>query len=180
VRSSFAALCGALVLSSCSRPAPPDLTVIDGDTTTHFAVKGAFAEYVELSGERNELRLVLANHPVSCERWIAPKDGDLGVTIVLVLPPEARPAPGTYGWTGLPPAGEPLKAPYALPKAQLGTRSRLFEPGGALRLSVVQLDVHGTIAGTLAFEFPGQGDRPATRLDGSFEAKMCRYAPITP
>jgi hypothetical protein len=180
VRFVSAAACGVLLsicLAGCSRQTPSELTVTDGDATTRFVVKGAFAEYVELPGDRNELRLALADHPISCERWLPPKDGENTVTVVLVLPSDARPAVATYGWTGLPPPEEPLKAPYALPKAQLGGRSRLFEPGGSLRLSVVQLDVHGTVSGTLAFEFPGQGERPATRLDGNFEAKMCRYAP---
>lgn len=177
---AIAAACGAFLLSGCARKPASEITVIDGDRTTRFPVKSAFAEYVELPGERNELRLTLADHPVSCERWTPPKDGETAVTVVVVLPPGIRPTVSTYGWTGLPAPGEALRAAYALPKALLGTRSRLFEPGGMLRLSAVQLDAHGTVAGTLAFEFPGQGDRPATRVDGAFEAKMCRYAPATP
>jgi hypothetical protein len=173
------ALCGLLLVTGCTRKAPFQVTVIDGDRTTRFPVKSAFAEYVELPGERNELRLTLADHPVSCERWTPLKDGEAAITIVVVMPPDTRPSVTTYGWTGLPAPGEALRAPYALPKALLGSQSRLFEPGGSLRLSAVQLDVHGTVSGTLAFEFPGQGDRPATRVDGTFEAKMCRYAPAS-
>ena len=179
MRLVFAAACGLVLASGCSRKAPSQITVIDGDRTTRFPVKSAFAEYVELPAERNELRLTLADHPVSCERWTPPKEGEAAVTIVVVMPPDVRPSVSTYGWTGLPAPGEPLRAAYALPKALIGSQSRLFEPGGSLRLSAVQLDVHGTVSGTLAFEFPGQGDRPATRVDGSFEAKMCRYAPAT-
>jgi hypothetical protein len=58
-------------------------------------------------------------------------------------------------------------------------RSRLFEPGGTIRLTAIQIDPHGAVSGTLAFEFPGEGDRPATRIDGGFEAKMCRLGLAT-
>jgi hypothetical protein len=139
-------------------------------------VKSAYAEYVELPSERNELRITLASYPVSCERWAPPGKDDAVVTVTIVLPADKRPVVATYGWTGVPPQGTPIAAPYALPKAELGSRSRLFEPGGALRVSAVQLDARGAVSGTLAFEFPGDGERPATRIDGGFDAKMCRLS----
>lgn len=162
---------------ACERPPAPEITVVDGASTTHFTVRSAFAEYVELPGEHNELRLTLASYAVSCERWLPPHgDEDAALTVVIVTPPAVPPAAASYGWTGIPPRDEPLHAPYALPKAQFGSRSRLFEPGGEIHLATVQIDPHGTVSGTLAFEFPGEGERPATRIDGGFQAKMCRLA----
>jgi hypothetical protein len=155
------------------------VTVTDGAAVTRFTVRSAFGEYVELPGLRNELRLTLASYGVSCERWVAPAEGDAAVLVTIVLPPSARPTATAYPWTGLPAeaaAGAPGAGPYALPKALLGRRSRLFEPGGVIRLSSVELDAHGVVAGTLAFEFPGAADRPATRVDGSFEAPLCRIS----
>jgi hypothetical protein len=163
--------------TACEHAAGHEVTVVDGATTTHFAARSAFVEYVELPGDHNELRLTLASYAVSCERWLPPRDDDAALTVVIVMPPAVRPAVASYGWTGVPPKEEPLHAAYALPKAQFGNRSRLFEPGGEIRLAGVQLDPHGMINGTLAFEFPGEGERPATRIDGAFVAKMCRFAP---
>ncbi|HEX7669910.1 MAG TPA: hypothetical protein VF395_10015 [Polyangiaceae bacterium] len=161
---------------ACERPPASEITVVDGATTTHFAVRSAYAEYVELPGDHNELRLTLASYAVSCERWRPPRDDEDVLTVVIVTPAGVPPAVSSYGWTGIPSRDEPLHAPYALPKAQFGSRSRLFEPGGEIHLAGVLIDPHGTVSGTLAFEFPGEGERPATRIDGGFQAKMCRLA----
>jgi hypothetical protein len=162
------------LLPGCDSARLHDVTIVDGAGTTHLSTKTAFAEYVELPGVRNELRITLANYPVSCERWTAPRDGEIALSITIVTPAETRPAAASYPWSGLPPKEGPLKDAYALPKALLGPESRLFEPGGAARLSSVSLDLHGLVVGALAFEYPGDGSRPATRIDGGFEAKICR------
>jgi hypothetical protein len=165
-----------LLAASCDRSPAHEITVVEGPSTIHFVVRSAFAEYVELPGEHNELRLTLASYALSCERWVPPREGDAAVTVVIVTPSAVPPTVASYGWTGIPPREEPLHAAYALPKAQLGGRSRLFEPGGTIHLAGVQIDPRGAVSGTLAFEFPGEGDRPATRIDGAFRAKMCRLA----
>lgn len=166
----------ALVALGCDRAPAHQVTIVDGATVTHFQARSAFAEYIELPGQRNELRLTLASYAVSCERWIPPRDGDLALTVVITTPAEVRPTTGSVPWSGIPAPDEPLQAPFALPKALLGHRSRLFEPGGAIRLSAVQIEPHGTVAGVLAFEFPGEAERPATRVEGAFDAKVCRIA----
>jgi len=162
--------------ASCDERKAHEITVAEGATTTRLTTQSEFAEYVSLPGDHNELRLTLASYPASCDRWVAPSEGETLITVVIVLPPQTTPAPGSYSWSGIPKTDEPLRASYALPKAHFGTRARLFEPGGAIRLTRVQLDPHGTVAGTLAFEFPGEADRPATRVDGNFEARVCRLS----
>jgi hypothetical protein len=163
-----------LLLVGCERAPVHQLTVVDGPSTTRFAIRSAYAEYVDLPGVRSELRLTFASYAVSCERWIAPREGDSAVTVVISLPPDVRPTATTYPWAGMPAKGEPLREPLALPKALLGGRSRLFEPGGSVRLSAVQLEPHGSLSGLLAFEFPGDTEHPLTRVEGGFDAKMCR------
>jgi hypothetical protein len=161
---------------ACEERKTHEITITDGATTTRLTTQSEFAEYVALPGDHNELRLTLASYQASCDRWVPPADGQTLITVVIVLPPETSPAPGAYGWSGIPTTDEPLRASYALPKAHFGSRARLFEPGGAVRLTQVQLDAHGSVAGTLAFEFPGEADRPATRIDGNFEAHVCRVS----
>lgn len=157
-----------------------DLSIVDGVDTIHFATTSAFAEYVELPGAHNELRITLASYPLSCEHWEPPKEGQYALSITVVTPATQKPAPASYPWTGLPPHEQPVQEPYAMPKVLLGGHSRLFEPGGALRLSAVPLDLHAWVVGALAFEYPGDGNRPATRVDGGFEAKICRSAIAAP
>jgi len=167
-------LAAAAFALGCEPSRTHDITIVDGADTTRFATKSAFAEYVELPGLRNELRITLASYSVSCEHWSPPKDGEFALSLTIVTPAEQRPVPGSYAWTGLPARDQLLHEAYALPKALLGAHSRLFEPGGALRLGAVSLDLHTSVIGALAFEYPGDGNRPATRIDGGFEAKICR------
>jgi len=168
---------GVVLAAACETVRAHEVTIVDGATTTRFATTSAIGEYVELPGLRNELRLTLANYPLSCERWVTPKGGDVSLSLTIVTPPDVKPAPGNYPWSGLPDKQAPLHDPYVLPKALLGDRSRLFEPGGGLKLSAVSLDLHGSVVGAMAFEYPGDGARPATRIDGGFEVKICRSSP---
>jgi hypothetical protein len=166
---------------ACEPVRTHDVTIVDGATTTRFSTTSAFAEYVELPGLRNELRITLASYALSCERWAAPKDGEEALIVTIVTPPDQRPAPASYAWNGIPPHDQPLPHDgYALPKALLGSHSRSFDPGGAVRLSAVSLDLRASVIGSLAFEYPGDGSRPATRIDGGFEAKICRSSATTP
>lgn len=178
-----------LTLAGCSRGPEHRVTITEGPTVTRFPVKGAFAEYFEVSGQRNELRITLSSYGASCERWVPPAGDDPVALVTVVTPPQVTPTATAYPWPGLPAEvgagnGEaasaaphpPAPVAYALPKVLLGKRSRLFQPGGGVTLSRVELDTHGTIAGTLAFEFPGTAEHPATRLDGTFEAPLCRIS----
>jgi hypothetical protein len=167
---------GAVLLggSGCDRTPPHEIVLVDGPTTTRFSIESAYAEYLEQPGGRNELRLTLASYPVSCERWVAPENTQTAVTVVITVPAATKPAATTYAWTGLPSPDEPLAEPYALPKVQRSGVSRTMEPGGNVRLATVQLEPRGDVSGTLAFEFPGDAERPATRISGGFAAKMCR------
>ena len=81
---------GALV--GCEPSHTHDITIVDGANTTRFTTKSAFAEYVELPGLRNELRITLASYPASCEHWEAPKDGETALSVTIVTPADQRPA----------------------------------------------------------------------------------------
>lgn len=165
----------ALLLAGCGPATSGEVVLLDGARTTRVPVRSAYAEYVELPPARTELRVTLADYAVSCERWIPPRDGGHAITVVIVTPPSEPPKVGSYAWTGVPAEGAPGRA-YALPKVLEGERSWLVQPGGAVRLTAVHLEPRGTIAGILGFEFPGDPDHPATRINGNFEAKMCRFS----
>src|SRR5947209_10308550 len=88
---SFAAVAAAVALPACEPSRVHDVTLVDGADTLHFATKSAFAEYVELPGVENELRITLASYELSCEHWERPKDGETALTITIVTPADQKP-----------------------------------------------------------------------------------------
>lgn len=144
----------------------------------------ALAEYLELPESRNELRLTLADYELPCDRFVPPQGQQIHVSIVVVTPAGFRPAAGTYAWGGTQGQGgaanEP-QPPFARPKALLGGRGHVFQPGGAVRLTKVALGRHAAVQGVLAFEFAGDAEHEATSLTGSFRARVCKSnLPRTP
>lgn len=172
-RSTLACLALSAVVASCqsSERAPIQLEVgRDPDERVSFVPVAAFAEYVELPGLRNELTITLASYRASCSEFIPPRQGQTLVTVVVTTPFEQAPAPGRYPWVG-------LTAPTrAMPAAKLGTRGYELMPGGAITLTRVELAQQGVVEGQLAFEFAGGAERAAQRLQGRFEARICRYS----
>jgi hypothetical protein len=142
-----------------------------------FVPRTALARYVELPREHNELILTLSSYEASCERFVPPGAGQASVTVTIVTPPGRKPGAGSYDWSGPDPRGGTKSRPehaYAEPTARIGSRSYIFPPGGSVQLKRVALDPHGRVDGLLAFEFPGDAERPAMSIKGRFHAKICR------
>lgn len=165
----------ALVAAACSteRAAPLDLVVgKNPDERLQFTPTESLAEFVEVPDGPSELRLRLAAYPIECGKYVPPTEQQASVSVVVTTPPGQEPTPGTYGWSS-PDAGLTQQG-RALPSARIGRRSYVFEPGGSVRLTRVDLSPDGLVQGLLDFEYPGDGQRPATRLQGRFSAKLCR------
>ena len=161
-------------------PAPSnvDLVLPDGSgRRTAFSVRSAFAEYVELGELRRELRITLASYALSCERYVEPGPDDVLLTVTVTLPPNEPAKPGSISAGSSEPAeadAGPISRPSALPVARHGGRAYVFPPGGALELSDIDLGPTGRVRGILAFEFAGDGTRPAASARGKFDARICR------
>jgi hypothetical protein len=173
------ALLGLPATACRSEQAAPIQLVVGSDARERhtFTPRSAFAEYVQVSGSGNELRLTLAGYDASCERFVSPGRGEALVAVVIVTPRGVPPAPGVYGWDGHAAHGGTENAPeraYAVPHARIGPRSFPFPPGGSVRLNEVTLERAGKLKGFLAFEFPGSAEREAASISGSFEARLCR------
>lgn len=173
-------LLGLLVglLTSCEKAsvAPVELAVGVGEPML-FKPKVAFAEYVELPGLRNELRITLASYEASCERFVPPEADQAVVTVVISTPPSLAIQPGSYIWAG--PelrglSGSVQEYPVAEPTARIGSKSYLFGAGGGIQLQVLNLDQYGEVSGVIGFEGPAEATRGATRIRGRFHAKICR------
>lgn len=137
----------------------------------------AFAEYIELPGLRNELRLTLADYEASCERFVPPPEGKAVVNIVVATPPNQPIQPGNYTWAGAELRGNQAglqQHPTAEPTARIGGQSFLFGPGGMVQLQTLRLDTYGEVVGVLGFEAAATESRGPTRIRGPFRAKICR------
>jgi hypothetical protein len=176
--------CAALALASTAacRGDPPkesiELVVPDGSgRTLELVPRSAFAEYVEVPEVTNELRVTLATHDLSCERYVAPGPDDTVLVVTLRMPPSDKPRPGSFATT--PPLAEDagvqvVPRAYAVPVIRRKERSYALPPGGSMELSLVDLGRSGRVSGSLAFEFPGDATRPASSAKGKFTARLCR------
>lgn len=180
-RIAVATLCASLGCRGGSRGDALELLLPDGSGRTSGVVpRSTYAEYVEIPDALNELRLTFATHDVSCEKYVAPGPEDVLIVITLRLPPGEKPRPGGYGSTpalkddgG---ASSPSRA-FAQPVVRRGSRAHVLPPGGTLELSSVDFAPTGAVRGSLAFEFAGDGTRPASALRGKFAARICRNDP---
>jgi len=168
----------ASLIASCDQASPPPIELVVGEgEPVLFKPTVAFAEYVELPGLRNELRITLASYEASCERFIPPGEGQAVVTVAISTPPSLAIQPGSFTWAGAELrglSGSVQEHPVAEPTARIGSKSYLFGPGGGVQLQVLNLDQYGEVSGVMGFEGPAASDRGATRIRGKFRAKICR------
>jgi hypothetical protein len=142
-----------------------------------FVPLSSYAEYVEFTEVRRELRITLASYATSCTSFVSPRASDAGVTITIVSPASVDIGPGNYFWSlrEFDDAGQrPLDSAYALPAARVGHRGIAIQPGGNIELSAFAKELGGRVRGVLDFEFPGDIAHPASALKGKFDAKLCR------
>jgi hypothetical protein len=155
-----------------------ELVVPDGSGhTMGLTPRSAFAEYVEVPDSANELRITLATHDVSCERYVAPGENDTVVVVTLKTPPTEKPRAGSFASTPPLPGdagSNALGRAYAVPVIRRGQRGYALSPGGTLELELVDLGRSGVVKGRLAFEYPGDGTHPASSAKGKFTARLCR------
>jgi len=141
-----------------------------------FVPHTALAESLSIPGDHNELRLLLAEGKAACERHITPEPGQVLLHVTVIVPDKATIGPGTYAWVPPPEPKNNEPPPVtarAVPKVHVGATSHLLRPGGGVQLTKVDLDPNGSVEGLLAFEFPGDGKSPATRVQGRFSARIC-------
>ena len=177
----FVAL-AVLAAAGCRGEPGSALEVQTGDRAQDrrsFVPATAFVEYVELPGVRTEVVITLSSHRARCGEWTPLAPTETAVSIVVVTPPDSKPAPGVYPWAGAEAAldGTRVEVPQAVPTVRLGSVRHVLPPGGALRFERVELEQDGTVSGTLDFQFSGDSNRRATSLRGRFTATLCRLSP---
>jgi hypothetical protein len=173
--------CVATSAAACKKELPGHVQIFAGPAASdhvEFKPRAAFAEFFELPGYRSELRLTLASYPGWCDDFVPPKAGETSASVTVSWPDGVAPGPGSYAWLGASAHGDrarPDRA-YALPTARLGRRALLLPPGGSIEIESLELKENGHVTGLLGFEFPGDAERVATSLRGSFTARICRVS----
>ena len=182
VRAAAVGLFLALALPACRVKKAAPIQLIAGpaaEDRIEFVPQAAFAEYFELEGLRNELRITLTSYQASCHDFAAPKAREVSVVISVIAPAGTALGSGTYAWAGHEAHGGTAAKPektFAAPTVRIGGRGFALPPGGTLELKSVSKALNGSIGGYLAFEFPGDADQSATSLRGNFDAKLCRVS----
>ncbi len=176
-------LCPAIGLSSCRDSSAPVVQIVAGNSNEQqisFAPKVSFAEYAELPAGGDELRVSLANYDLKCDGYSPVPEGGVIVVLTFLLPVGQRPSVGTYPWPGLPTGGKlsdanfELKTQLVMPVVRIGKTSTALLPGGNVDIQRINLERQGEVVGVMRLEQSGGDGQPATRLFGSFTARVCR------
>jgi hypothetical protein len=175
-------MCTSLVfLAGCRERNDPTIQLVMGTGTDQasFSPASSFAEYVELPTQGDQLSIVLSNFTSSCDEYTpAPANGVM-ITLTFIFPLGQHPVAGTYPWPGLPPNANSLqeldlKAPIVIPVAKQGPKGTTLLAGGSVDIQRLSLERQGEVAGVMRLEQSGDEQHPATRLFGSFVARVCR------
>lgn len=170
-------VCAAACLGCDEQQVAPVEVDVGVGEAVQFKPTAAFAEYVELPGLRNELRVTLANYEASCAQFVPPPEGKVMITVVVTTPPGMALQPGSYTWPGPELRGMTAGAqshPIAEPTVRIGGKGYLFGAGGGVQLQAVNLDEYGEVGGVLGFEAAAADGRGPSRVRGRFRAKICR------
>lgn len=182
-RTLLLTLVGPLLTFACRENSLPVIQIVAGnfgEQQINFTPQSAFAEYVELSNGGDELRVTLANYELNCDGYAPNPDSGVLVVLTFLLPVGQRPSVGTYPWPGLPKgdksadANFELKTPVVMPVIRIGKKSIALLPGGNVDIQRLNLERQGEVVGVMRLEQSGGDGQPATRLFGSFTARVCR------
>lgn len=138
-----------------------------------FAPRAALAELIEISPSETALLVNLTSSERGCEGVAPPpQEDDVAVSIRLSLPAGFKLEPGSY--TSSVPVPDAAPQPTLTTTIKLGKRRFELAPGGALEVTDLDASPQGRIQGLLKLEFPGDAERPSTRVSGRFLAHFCK------
>lgn len=178
---------GTVALTSCSRARQPEITLQVGpDQILHFSPVSAYAQYFELPGQGDLLRIVLASYAVPCKTYLPPSKGEVYVAVTLHVD-DGQPISGTeFGWDGTVPSFAPLHpvvagsaepttgaSNWALPYVRLANEGRPLPPGGKVKISAFAREAFGIVEGDFQFSDAGDGEAATAALLGAFRVQLC-------
>lgn len=169
-RISVALFAVALLSSACRSQQAEEIELILGpEQVVRFQPEAAFAEYYELSGVSDQLRITLASYEADCRTLVPPPPHGVMVTITVESPLGRPLGVGEYPFV----AEEPrMDQPRALPFIRLHEGADRLPAYGKLELTGFEPSLHGLVQGELEFLNPEEGRGAA--LSGKFKVRLCR------
>jgi hypothetical protein len=160
----------SVLASGCRSQEAEEIELILGpEQVVRFQPRAAFAEYFELSGVSDQLRITLASYEADCRKLVPPPPHGVSITITVESPLGRPLGVGEYPYT----AEEPrLDQPRALPFIRLHEGAERLPAYGKLKLTGFEPDLHGLVRGELEFLNPEEGRGAA--LSGKFTVRLCR------
>lgn len=134
-----------------------------------FTPRAALAELIELSPSETALFIHLTSAERTCDQLPAPTTDEVAVALRLTLPAGVKLVPGSFPRPPVAEGAAPL-----VTTVKLRGQKRELQPGGEISLTRVEANPQGVIEGLLKLEFPGDAQRPATRVAGRFLAHFCK------
>jgi len=176
--------------AACTSVEEPPITLQVGpDRILHFSPQSAYAQYFELPGEGDVLRIILASYPVPCKSYVPPGKGDVYVTVTVHSEAGQSMVGREFAWEGLPvaffsashpaagaaPSGstEALSPNWALPYVRLAQEGRPLPPGGQVKITKFSREPFGVVEGEFKFSDAGDGEAATAALLGSFRVQLC-------
>ncbi|HSC89588.1 MAG TPA: hypothetical protein VLC09_20035 [Polyangiaceae bacterium] len=164
----LALLLAALGSSGCGRKEQSKVELQIGREDFEFVPRTAFAEYWELPGLGDQLRITLASYETSCENLRSPEQGEALVVLTLRSPVGKPLALGDYPMATLAATPATIEQPDVLAFVRLAREGRLLDPGGGLQLQRLERQVHGLVEASFAFSHaPDAGGPDAVPPEGS-------------
>lgn len=147
------------------------------EVQVRFRPVSAFAEYFELPGAPDQLRITLASYPADCEKFTPPPPAAMVVTVLAEVPLGRSLGAGDYPWTGALVLKEDgtsgsVDAPRSIPFVRLHNDARPLSAGGQLRLTTLERSEHGVVKGEL--DYRTSDAKNPSALTGHFEVHLCR------
>lgn len=148
---------------------------IDGNLF-RFTPRVAWAEYFELPGQPDQVKITLASYALKCGEFVNPAEGEMLVTFTLRAPAHESIQVEQYVWKGLTQEEfQDVETREVIPFIRLAQEGQTLLPGGSFQLEHLDKAPHGRLVGHFSFapeEGKTDGFHPTT-LRGTVKAQVC-------
>lgn len=159
-----------LLLTACRGSSIEEIELsLQPAQTIRFSPKAGFAEYFELPGVSDQLRITLSSYGADCRKYVPPPPHEVSITLTVESPLGRPLEAGDYVYTESEPATDGARV---LPFIRLHDGADRLHTSGKLKLKKIEPGLHGIVQGELEFLTPAEGSTAA--LSGKFNVRICR------
>lgn len=163
------ALLGLSLLSCRGTPSEEVELTLRPNQAVRFAPRTGFAEYFELAGVSDQLRITLSSYDADCRHYVPPPPHEVSITLTVESPVGRALEAGEYLYAEAEPATD---GPRVLPFVRLHDGADRLRASGKLKLTKIEPALHGMVQGEIEFLTPAEGGTAA--LSGKFSVRICR------